>query len=59
MYLMIVAGSQLDILANRLVTLGHKTTNEKALQFNELERSFRVDCVQTYTKMARLDKFLF
>lgn len=49
MYLMIVAGSYLDILANRLATLGHETTTE----FNELERTLRVDCIQTYAKISR------
>lgn len=49
-YLLIVAGSHLDILANRLATLGHAT----AVKHITMEQSFRVDCIQTYTKIARL-----
>lgn len=50
-YSMIVAGSHLDILASRLAKLGHDTT----LQSNTLEGTFRVDCLQMYTKVSRLD----
>ncbi|XP_037035068.1 odorant receptor 94b-like [Bradysia coprophila] len=55
MYLMIVAGSHLDILANRLETLGHKMT---AIDIFEIKRSFRIDCIQTYTKIARFQNLI-
>lgn len=62
MYLMIVAGSLLDILAKRLANLGHETGPEKlpvdTHKFDILETSFRVDCIQIYAKISRLDHTL-
>lgn len=61
-YLMIVTGSLLDILAKRLANLGHETNTEllkiDTQTFDILETSFRVDCVQVYAKISRLDHTL-
>lgn len=57
MYLMIVAGAHLDILAIRLEALGHEMSHDKMevdpLQINLLEKSFRIDCLQAYAKISR------
>lgn len=57
MYLMIVAGSLLDILANRFETLGHVVGADAEMDGFEIQRSFRVDYLQTYTKISRFDLF--
>lgn len=57
MYLMIVAGSHLDILANRFETLGHTIGADTEVDGFEIQRSFRVDYLKTYTKIARFDLF--
>lgn len=58
-YLMIVAGSHLDILANRLATFGYELTHDDlkvhSFQLIVLEKSLRVDCLETYTKIVRLE----
>lgn len=51
MYLMIVAGTHLDILAIRLATLGHV----KCVELIGMDKSFRADCIETYTKISRLE----
>lgn len=56
-YLMIVAGSHLDILEMRLQKLGHNMTHDQIqinnLDLNLVEKSFRVDYLEAYAKIAR------
>lgn len=61
LYLMIVAGSHLDILAHRLATVGHETNRlqtDNPNYFDALETSFRVDCIQAYTNISRFDALI-
>lgn len=57
LFLMIVAGAHLDILAMRLETLGHdmirKDEKVNNRQFHVSKKSLLMDCLRVYAKIAR------